>query len=401
MPKKFNVTGNCNGQMHYMVNLDSRIKEIKQYVDDGDYFTINRGRQYGKTTTLDHLAKALGQQYTVFYISFEGMTDEEYQGESAFCRMFAGLLYDVIDYGEVDGIDQTVTDSLEKMSSKGEESVTFRDLSNLISTLCRTCNKPVVLMIDEVDQASKLVSFLAFLGMLRDKYLKRGRRPTFQSVILAGVYDIRNLKQKIRPQEDHQKNSPWNIAAKFEVDMSFSKSDIAGMLAEYEQDHGTGMDIDEMARLIYEYTSGYPFLVSAICKILDESCAWNKEAFLVAVKKLLSEKNTLFESLVNKLELYPDLKSMLYTILFQGTVIPYNQLTEPIEIASMFGFIKEVSGTVVIANRIFEILLYNLFLSEETVSSKIYHSGSQDKNQFIGNGELKECGDKATVEVVV
>lgn len=345
---------------------------------------------------LDHLAKALGQQYTVFYISFEGMTDEEYQGESAFCRMFAGLLYDVIDYGEVDGIEQTVTDSLEKMSSKGEEPVAFRDLSNLISTLCRTCKKPVVLMIDEVDQASKLVSFPAFLGMLRDKYLKRGRRPTFQSVILAGVYDIRNLKQKIRPQEDHQKNSPWNIAAKFEVDMSFSQSDIAGMLAEYEKDYETGMDIDEMARLIYEYTSGYPFLVSAICKILDEknnttltsdSCAWNKERFLVAVKMLLSEKNTLFESLVNKLELYPDLKGMLYSILFQGSVIPYNQLTEPIEIASMFGFIKDERGTVVIANRIFEILLYNLFLSEETVSSQIYHSGSLDKNQFIGNGK--------------
>ena len=399
MPKKFNVTGNCNGQMHYMVNLDSRIKEIKQYVDDGDYFTINRGRQYGKTTTLDHLAKALGQQYTVFYISFEGMTDAEYQGESAFCRMFAGLLYDVIDYGEVDGIDQTVTDSLEKMSSKGEESVTFRDLSNLISTLCRTCNKPVVLMIDEVDQASKLVSFPAFLGMLRDKYLKRGRRPTFQSVILAGVYDIRNLKQKIRSEEDHQKNSPWNIAAKFEVDMSFSQSDIVGMLAEYEQDHGTGMDIDEMARLIYEYTSGYPFLVSAICKILDEiiwknekfgnrRVAWTREGLLSAVKILLQEKNTLFESLINRLIEYPELKEALHSILFIGGKITFNIDNDVIDIASMFGFVKREQGNLVIANRIFETRLYNYFLSEEEISSRLYKEGTAEKNRFIQNGTI-------------
>ena len=43
--------------------------------------------------------------------------------------------------------------------------------------------------------------------------------PTFHSVILAGVYDIKNLKLKMRPEETHQYNSPWNIAAKFDVSM--------------------------------------------------------------------------------------------------------------------------------------------------------------------------------------
>lgn len=44
--------------------------------------------------------------------------------------------------------------------------------------------------------------------------------------------------------------------------MSFNVADIAGMLGEYENDHHTGMDIDVMAELIYDYTSGYPVLVS-------------------------------------------------------------------------------------------------------------------------------------------
>ena len=100
---------------------------------------------------------------------------------------------------------------------------------------------------------------------------------------------------------------------------------------------------------------------------MGESSAWSKEGLLAALKMLLGEKNTLFESMVNKLTGYPELKKMLHAILFQGVVIPYNQLTEPIEIAVMFGFVRESEGTVSIANRIFETLLYNLFLTEETI----------------------------------
>lgn len=50
--------------------------------------------------------------------------------------------------------------------------------------------------------------------------------PTFKSVILAGVYDIKNLKHKLRNDDEHKYNSPWNIAADFNVDMSFSQKDI-------------------------------------------------------------------------------------------------------------------------------------------------------------------------------
>lgn len=64
-------------------------------------------------------------------------------------------------------------------------------------------------------------------------------------MILAGVYDIKNLKRKLRPEEGHRYNSPWNIAADFSIEMSFSESEIAGMLQEYEIDHRTGMNISK------------------------------------------------------------------------------------------------------------------------------------------------------------
>lgn len=51
MPKKFNITGDCKPSLHYMVDLTSRLAQIKALIDDGQYFVINRARQYGKTTT--------------------------------------------------------------------------------------------------------------------------------------------------------------------------------------------------------------------------------------------------------------------------------------------------------------------------------------------------------------
>ena len=38
MPKVFNTAAICIPQEHYMVNLDSRVREIKKLVDAGKYF---------------------------------------------------------------------------------------------------------------------------------------------------------------------------------------------------------------------------------------------------------------------------------------------------------------------------------------------------------------------------
>ena len=44
MAKVFNVNAVCIPDLHYMVNLDSRLKEIKELIDKGLYFTINRAQ---------------------------------------------------------------------------------------------------------------------------------------------------------------------------------------------------------------------------------------------------------------------------------------------------------------------------------------------------------------------
>ena len=58
--KYFNTEGLCVSNVHYMMDTSTKIdKIIHDYIDRGAYFVINRARQYGKTTTLDLLAKTI------------------------------------------------------------------------------------------------------------------------------------------------------------------------------------------------------------------------------------------------------------------------------------------------------------------------------------------------------
>ena len=68
--RKFNVTGICVPEMHYMVDISEKIEKIFKLIEEQSYFTINRGRQFGKTTTIGRLRKRLPEDYLCISISF-------------------------------------------------------------------------------------------------------------------------------------------------------------------------------------------------------------------------------------------------------------------------------------------------------------------------------------------
>ena len=89
MRRRFNITGSCNPQKHYMVKLNTRLKKIKEdYIDNESYFIINRGRQYGKTTTLNALEQYLKDEYIVLSLDFQLMGTEDFSNEKTFSRSF-------------------------------------------------------------------------------------------------------------------------------------------------------------------------------------------------------------------------------------------------------------------------------------------------------------------------
>lgn len=388
--REFNTTGICYPYKHYMVNIDSRIEEIEKAVAKGEYITINRGRQYGKTTTLYHLAEKLQENYVVFSISFERMGEAEFGTDDALAYNFLDKMRKMLRVAK--NANDYVRNSIKKVVEDNSEKslIRFSFLDDFFTDLCDNSDKPIVVIIDEVDSASNYESFIKLLRLLREKYLIREQIPTFQSVILAGVYDIKNLKLKVRPDSDHQYNSPWNIAVAYTTDMSLPTDGIQQMLQEYESDHHTGMDTAQIAQMITDYTSGYPFFVSRVCQLIDQqNFSWDKDGLQNAVKLLLKEKNTFFDDLTKKLEDFPEMKKMLKEILFSGYEPSFNIYYKHISIAAMFNYISDINGKVKISNRIIETWLYNLFATEEEIDSRLYDKGSIDRSQFIDGKTLK------------
>lgn len=351
MGKKFNTAGLCVEEKHYMVNIDEKIKSIIKLIQNNSYFVINRPRQYGKTTTLNRLEKILKTRYEVISMDFEGLGNV-FESEESFCSYFISQINSELK------LDLAVVSR-------------FVDLLETIETL--TKDKEIILIIDEVDKASNNQLFLDFLGMLRALYLARTKEKstTFKSVILAGVHDIKNLKIKFRDHGEVKYNSPWNIAVNFDIDMSFNKNEIESMLKEYDVENSLDLDTESLSEEIYKFTSGYPFLVSRICQIIDEKILsdrkihWEKYHIQRAIKILLEENNTLFDDLIKNLENNEKLYEFMYNLLILNVPCIFNIDNPMINMGVMFGYLsKDENNNVVVSNKIIRERIYNYLVSK-------------------------------------
>ena len=393
--REFNSTGLCVSRKHYMVDISGRVAQIRAMVEKGDYFCINRARQYGKTTTLVALEDALGGDFAVTSLDFQALSHADFATEGAFVGAFAREVLRRTEHGSLE-LPTKVPGTLASLRDTSPDGLKLSDLFAAFAQWNRESPRPVVLVIDEVDSATNNQVFLDFLALLRLGYLERERQPSapiFQSVILAGVTDVKHLKAKIHPDEASKVNSPWNIAADFRVVMSFSVTDVAGMLADYEIDHATGMDVTAIATELVAWTSGYPFLVSRLCQLVDErGLTWDHEGVGAAVRMLLIESNTLFDSLMGKLEDHPKLKATLREMLMDGRTVAYNPDQEEIALLAMYGFVESRDGRLAVTNRIFETRLYNLFLSDEELrggrAGDVGDAGDFGRSLFVEDGRL-------------
>ena len=385
MAKKFNITGNCSAKKHYMADVSKKLETVYAMVEYGDYFIINRPRQYGKTTTLFSISDKYikSADYVVFNISFEGIGDKVFETESAFCGSFVRNIanFASISLPEVeDWLDETASSV-----------TTMAILSKTITRLAEKTSKKLILIIDEVDKSANNQLFISFLAMLRNKYLVQDTFKTFHSIVLAGVHDVKSLKLKLRPDEEQKYNSPWNIAAEFKVDMNLQVAEIKPMLTDYCQERGVTMNINAIAEKLFYYTSGYPFLVSKLCKMIDEDIlpereaqAWTLEDLEVAVQELLAESNTNFDNLIKYLENSEELFNYIYALIIENDARPFNIHNPIVNLAHIYGMIARENGRTVIHNRIYREMIAN-YMTDKTHKSAItdhveYGTGYKNAN---------------------
>lgn len=99
----FNTEGSCRPEEHYMVRLDDRLEKIKTLlVDRKKYFIINRGRQYGKTTTLRALEDYIKDEYIVLSLDFQGVETDKFVDAATFAHAFARELIEAAKLAELE-----------------------------------------------------------------------------------------------------------------------------------------------------------------------------------------------------------------------------------------------------------------------------------------------------------
>ncbi|BCZ44265.1 hypothetical protein psyc5s11_03320 [Clostridium gelidum] len=140
MKRRFNSTGVCVTRKHYMVDIMNKLKEIKELIDNEFYFTINKPRQYGKTTTLSELKKLLKEEYLVISISFEGIGDSVFEDEKNFCNKFLKIMITSLTFS-----NKEESERLFKLSQNIND---IGDTSEVITKFIRDSKKEVVLFID-------------------------------------------------------------------------------------------------------------------------------------------------------------------------------------------------------------------------------------------------------------
>ena len=71
--KKFNTTGPCFPDEHYMMPALDRLPGIRELVADGNYFVVHAPRQTGKTTALKALVREINEkgEFAAIYCSLE------------------------------------------------------------------------------------------------------------------------------------------------------------------------------------------------------------------------------------------------------------------------------------------------------------------------------------------
>jgi hypothetical protein len=399
MEKEFNVTGSCNPQKHYMADISHKFDEVMKLIEKGKYFTINRPRQYGKTTMLNMLAQHLWKQpdkYILARLSFEGLDDCNFESSERFCPEFVKRFIKSLKqfYPEIAKTAEEFSKKVSNMDS----------LSEFITQFVTQNKLDVVMLIDEVDKSSNNQLFLSFIGMLRNKYLdnEAGADETFQSVVLAGVHDVKSLKLKIREGDETKLNSPWNIAADFNVDMSFNPAEIKTMLVSYAEDKGVKMDFEALAERIHYYTSGYPFLVSKICKNIDEEEAgqnpdynpthWTLDDIDWSFRWLTRNEymTTNFDDLVKNLENNPDLYALVYAVCFglDSEKLTLSRKDPVVDLGIQYGILAYNNGHLTIHNRIYEQIIYDYLRSRQLTRGARYNFNGYLFGGYIDDDKL-------------
>ena len=255
--RKFNTTGPCFPDEHYMLPALDRLPGIRELVAGGNYFVVHAPRQTGKTTALKALVREINEKGEMFAVY---CTLETLQNRSDPEKTNIAIRDLIADNVEMSPFYVPIESAPALRSDRGGVGLAVR---TVLQNACRASGKPVVVFFDEADC---LVgdALISFLRQLRDGYVNRKDIPFPKSVALVGMLDVRDYKAQIRPDgESLGQISPFNIIAEDILIRNFTEAEIAALYSQHTSE--TGQVFTDGAREdVWRLTRGQPWLVNAI-----------------------------------------------------------------------------------------------------------------------------------------
>ena len=266
--KRFNTTGPCFPDEHYMLPALDRLPGIRELVAGGNYFVVHAPRQTGKTTVLQSLVQEINEKGDMFaiYCTLETMQNATDVDDTMIkiCKLLRRGVFATPELvGRLGNPDVALAISQ-------ESGWTVTAVSDTLAALCRKAGKPVVVFFDEADCLVGDV-LISFLRQLRDGYVNRKLIPFPKSIALVGMLDVRDYKAQIRPDgESLGQISPFNIIRKDLLIPNFTESDVRTLYAQHTAETGQ-VFTDGVVEDVWRLTRGQPWLVNAIaCECVEE-----------------------------------------------------------------------------------------------------------------------------------
>ena len=353
-------------------------QDIKSMVDLGRYFSIFAPRQSGKTTFFEGVCKHLANDpaYIPILLSFQYMKNLD--AGSFYGRIREYLVDQLIERLEAVQCAQkdTVKDYLALTTITAHPGIYdfFRALNRLIKS------KKIVIFIDEFDgiPRSELENFLTTLRELYQEY--KGRED--KALYSVGLVGIRNITKLIVGGV-----SPFNIADQVKLP-PFTIKNIRDLYGQYTAETNQPFTEGAVGK-IYEETAGQPWLVNRLGTILtidikpETMEPITEEDVEKAIKRLLKERNSHFDNLLEKAKLH---KETFVEIVFDG--IEYNPDDEDQSWLEQYGLIKEKDEKARVANLMYKRRFLKTFFQESDASADIADKGYYTPDGFLGMASI-------------
>ena len=260
MERFFNTAGPVVAEDNYCLPPLSRwdLDAIRSLIDQKRYFVLHAPRQTGKTSSLLALMRLLNDEgrYRCLYANIEAAQASRGDFVEGIRTVVSQIAQEAsIHLGE------------ERLRAWGQEALSEGPgaaLTAVLSRWCRASERPVVLLLDEVD-ALVGDTLISLLRQLRAGYPSRTLEPpSFPvSVVLCGVRDVRDYRMEGPGGEVITGGSAFNVKAKSLRLGNFTTEESRALWLQHTE--ATGQQFAEaIFPELWEDTWGQPWLVNAL-----------------------------------------------------------------------------------------------------------------------------------------